>query len=360
MRATLTVALLCCAIAPAMAQSFSERRLVVAGSEVAALRVEIDGTVSPSPRQSLGADCNELLPVGPSLLVAAHGRGLTVVSIPSAANQAPLLRPLVAGREIDAVEMLTDGHLLALEHPREVQGEAVDPHAVLQLKLDGGELDTLGLLSPAAYDFHHDARAARVWVSHLSGRTIESLVARDGAWTVAPPLRLDATTVRPRAEAAARSGSEPKDDAFWLDRLLFPAPDGGTMVLAQGREVTPRLIALGAEPPGELHVWSAAFLARNGAITADGTRLWLNAGRQLFGLVRESAIEVAPPRYREVEHSVDGTVVALGFSADGTALALLIAESREATRIEVWAPDLSRRQASQRLRGSFTQLAFIE
>lgn len=365
MRATLNIslfcwALLCCAIAPAMAQSRSGHQLLVAGTELLAVRVTAEGTTTESPRQSLGGTCNELLAIGSGRAVAAHARGLTVVTLGAGPKQAPLLRVIAAGREIDAVEALANGRLLALEHPREVQGEAVEPHAVLRLQADGSDLDTLGLLSPAAYDFRHDARAARIWVSHLSGRTIESLIEANDTWTVASPLRLDAASITPLATGAARIGSEPKDDAFWLDRLLFPSPDGGTLLVSQGRDVAPRLLELEGDRPRERHAWSTVFLARNGATSPDGSRLWLNAGRRLFGLIRESGDGSATTRYREREEAIDGTVVALAFSPDGATLALLIAESREVTRLELHAPDLTQRVASLRLRGAFTQVSFVE
>ena len=332
--------LLCLALAPT---SVHAEALVVAGEEL--LVVSLDDSMRAStlsPTLPLGGVCSEILPFSGQALVAYSGGLLRLV--PSAsANQAPELTPLLSGRFLDGIELDRDGSILALEHPREEHGEAVESHAVLRLT-PNGEIDTVATASPAAYDLFLDRQSRRFYVTHLSGRTIETWSESNEEWRHEPDLRVE--------DPILAGKDEPRDDAFWLARLVFPTR-ATPWLLLEGRDVRPRLLAIEENQLRRLFAWEQPFLARNGAIASEGATLYLNAGRAIFiydakvGASRQVSLGSTP-------------AIAVAASADGGWVALLFEESRERSVIEVWDAAMSRRALSIRVPGAARAIAFLE
>ncbi len=315
----------------------------MAGEEL--LVVSLDDSMRAStlsPTLPLGGVCSEILPFGGRALVAHSGGLLRLV--PSASpNQAPELTPLLSRRFLDGIELDRDGSILALEHPREEHGEADESHAVLRLT-PGGELDTVATASPAAYDLFLDTQSRHFYVTHLSGRTVESWSETKDGWRHEPDLRVEDPTLAYK--------DEPRDDAFWLARLAFPT-QGSPWLLLEGRDVQPRLLAIEENQVRRLFAWEQPFLARNGAIASDGATLYLNAGRAIFvydakaGASRQVSLGSTP-------------AIAVAASADGRWVALLFGESRERSLVEVWDAAMSRRALSIRVPGAARAIAFLE
>ncbi|MFN8546869.1 MAG: hypothetical protein U0527_02565 [Candidatus Eisenbacteria bacterium] len=315
----------------------------MAGSEVALLTLDEQGA-QLSPTLPLGGLCSEILPTPDGGALLSHSAGLTRLLPAALPTEAPRLDPLLTRRNLDGFERDRDGTLYLLEHPREEHGEPAGPHAILRLSV-GGALDTIATASPSAYDLTFDPSARRLFVTHVSGRSVESWVEYQERWVAEETRRVELGAADAKERAA-----EPKDDAFWLARLLFLPPHGEPWLLLQGREVKPRLAALlDAGGVRQVAAWPTAFLARNGVMNPSGDLLYLNAGRAIFLLQGGEAI--AEPRRIEL--------AATALASDGDHLAVLSPLTAERSAVELWDRTMKRRLASTSTPGGATALAFL-
>jgi len=315
----------------------------VAGAEVVVLTLDA-GEARLSPTVPLGGLCSEILatPDGDALL--SHDAGLVRLVPASLPTQAPEIESILSHRNLDGIERDDDGTLYLLEHPREEHGEPAGPHAILRLT-SSGALDTIATAAPSAYDLTLDSYARRLFVTHVSGRSVESWVEREGRWISEGTRRVELPPSDPKKAAA-----EPKDDAFWLARLLFVPLHGEPWLLLQGREIAPRLAELkGDGSTRRLTGWPIPFLARNGVMSPSGDLLYLNAGRAIF-LVRAGEA-IAEPRRVEL--------AATALATDGASLAVLAPLSSERSSVDVWDRALERPVVSATTLGGATQIAFL-
>lgn len=306
------------------------------------------GEARLSPTVPLGGLCSEILATPDGGAFLSHDAGLVRLVPASLPTQAPEIESILSHRNLDGMERDDDGTLYLLEHPREEHGEPAGPHAILRLSTSG-TLDTIATAAPSAYDLTLDSRARRLFVTHVSGRSVESWVEREGRWVSGwiseGTRRIEVSPSDPKKAAA-----EPKDDAFWLARLLFVPPRGEPWLLLQGREIAPRLAELkGDGSARRLTDWPLSFLARNGVMSPSGDVLYLNAGRAIF-LVRAGEA-IAEPRRVEL--------AATALATDGSSLAVLAPLSSERSSVDVWDRALERREVSATTMGGATQIAFL-
>lgn len=230
-------------------------------------------TEQPETGPSAGA--GEILPLEDGSCLVAHAGGLDRIGRGSAQSSTNFR---MRGRVFDGVERSSDGTLYLLEHPPGGPDSGV-PHALVRRDAGSGTLDTLALASPAAYDVHLAAGDSVFWIPRLSGRTLDRVRrSREGGW-ITEEVRI--------ASGSGEGG--PRDDAFWLLRLVFPLEDGNVWLLEQARGDAPRLRLLASDGTSrDVHRFSFPFQARNGALAESTRWLVLNAGRAFFTYTPET------------------------------------------------------------------------